>query len=126
MWLVGPAAARAAEVGDREGAQAAEGRAVQGASHVLRTRSRPNHYERDRRNARALLCPRPDRRVGCGQLGVLIVLNRKTSRFSRSVRRRGPLRQQHFARAKPLTTLPRSARSRVFLSRIGCFLRGPL
>src|SRR5437867_2100496 len=72
MWLVGPAAARAAEVGDREGAQAAEGRAVQGASYVLRTRSRPNHYERDRRNARALLCPRPDRRVGRGQLGLLV------------------------------------------------------
>src|SRR5437870_10783519 len=72
MWLVGPAAARAAEVGDREGAQAAEGRAVQGASHVLRTRSRPNHYERDRRNARALLRPRPPRRVGRGQLGLLV------------------------------------------------------
>src|SRR5206468_12295690 len=43
-----------------------------GASHVLRTRSRPNHYERDRRNARALLCPRPDRRVGRGQLGLLV------------------------------------------------------
>jgi len=39
--------------------------------------------------------------------------------------RGGPLRRQHFARAEPLTALPRSARSRVSLSRSGCLLRAP-
>src|SRR6266516_4626510 len=35
------------------------------------------------------------------------------------------LRRQHLARAEPLTTLPRSARSRVSWSLSGCLLRAP-
>jgi len=37
----------------------------------------------------------------------------------------GPLRRQNLARAEPLTTLPRSARSRVSWSPNRCLLRGP-